>query len=114
MLGILLSLELGESRTQVWVEMILLRTVEILEHLLQGLRVEIIEPRLLSFESRQLVGQLRLRDAFLVLFVEGLAAIQSPVPHEASRPCHTQEFIRFKSSRLHEKFIGFSGFQHIA
>src|SRR5262249_21380641 len=82
LLGILLGLELGEPGAHLGIEMILVGLLEVLQNLLEGLRIEIIEPGLLAFQRSAFARQLALWNPLFIYFVKRLASLQGPIPNE--------------------------------
>src|SRR5215469_5162743 len=92
--------------------MILVGLLEALQNLLEGLRIEIIEPRLFAFQHREFARQLALWNTLLIFLVERLASVQGPIPNESGRARHTQQFVRLKCRRLHSEFVHLALLRH--
>src|SRR5215469_11349441 len=92
--------------------MILVGLLEALQNLLEGLRIEIIEPRLFAFQHREFARSLALWNPLLIFLVERLASVQGPIPKESSRARHTQQFVRLKCRRLHSEFVHLALLRH--
>src|SRR5215469_2174639 len=92
--------------------MILVGLLEVLQNLLEGLRIEIIEPGLLAFQRSQFSRQLALWNPLLIFLVERLASVQGPIPNESSRARHAQQFVRLKCRRLHTEFVRLALLRH--
>src|SRR5215469_11666102 len=92
--------------------MILVGLLEVLQNLLEGLRIEIIEPWLFAFQRSQFSRQLAPWNPLLIFLVERLASVQGPIPNESSRARHTQQFVRLKCRRLHAEFVHLALLRH--
>src|SRR5215831_10550487 len=92
--------------------MILVGLLEVLQNLLEGLRIEIIQPWLLAFQRSEFVRQLALWNTLLIFLVERLAPVQGPIPNESSRARHTQQFVTLKCGWLHAEFENLALLRH--